>query len=72
MPAHDFNSPDVTWHRARECETKTCVEVATSSGMVALRNSRYPDGPVVEYTAAEWLVFLEGARSGDFDDLVQS
>ncbi|HUK71769.1 MAG TPA: DUF397 domain-containing protein [Streptosporangiaceae bacterium] len=70
MSANKFSSPDVVWRRARKCENGGCAEVAAMPGMVALRSSRDPDGPVVQYTADEWITFLEGARSGDFDGLV--
>lgn len=46
-----------------------CVEVASTGGMVAVRDSKDPDGPVLRYTAAEWRTFLDGVRRGEFDDL---
>jgi hypothetical protein len=45
-----------------------CVEAAQlPAGAVAVRNSRYPDGPALIFTRAEWEAFLLGARAGDFD-----
>jgi hypothetical protein len=45
-----------------------CVEVAElPSGSVGVRSSRDPDGPVLEFTQAEWDAFLGGARRGEFD-----
>jgi Domain of unknown function (DUF397) len=47
-----------------------CVEVAElSDGQVAVRNSRYPDGPALVYSPAEIAAFLAGVRNGEFDDL---
>ena len=44
-----------------------CVEVAPMrSGGVAVRNSRYPDGPALVFSAAEWDAFLAGAVAGEF------
>ena len=44
-----------------------CVEVAfLSGGAVAVRNSRDPDGPVLEFTPDEWTAFIGGARNGEF------
>jgi Domain of unknown function (DUF397) len=44
-----------------------CVEVAPMrNGGVAVRNSRYPDGPPLVFTAAEWDAFLTGALEGEF------
>lgn len=45
-----------------------CVEVATlPDGTVAVRNSRYPDGPALIFTSAEWGAFLSAAADGEFD-----
>lgn len=45
-----------------------CVEAAQlPAGEVAVRNSRFPDGPALVFTRAEWDAFLLGARAGDFD-----
>jgi Domain of unknown function (DUF397) len=44
-----------------------CVEVARlADGSVAMRNSRYPDGPALVFTGSEWAAFLSGAASGEF------
>jgi len=46
-----------------------CVEVAAlAGGDVAMRNSRFPDGPALVYTRAEIAAFLAGAKDGEFDD----
>jgi len=45
-----------------------CVEVAfLENNGVGVRNSRDPQGPAIEYTAAEWDAFLAGAKDGEFD-----
>jgi hypothetical protein len=50
-----------------------CVELAAlGDGAVAMRNSRYPDGPALVYTRAEVAAFLAGAKNGEFDDLGRS
>jgi len=47
-----------------------CVELAESaSGLIAMRNSREPDGGVILYTRPEMDAFIRGAKSGEFDDL---
>ena len=46
-----------------------CVEVAPSAGMVMVRDSKDPLGPILAYTTAEWHAFLAGAKNGEFDDL---
>ena len=48
-----------------------CVELAPlPEGGVAVRNSRAPLGTVLIYTRAEIDAFLQGAKAGEFDDLV--
>ena len=37
-----------------------CVEVAERAGGIALRDSRFPDGPELAFTTATWNVFLRG------------
>lgn len=44
-----------------------CVEVAMTDDSVLVRDSKSPDGPRLEFTPAEWDVFLAGARAGTFD-----
>ncbi|MFF7205354.1 DUF397 domain-containing protein [Streptomyces sp. NPDC008141] len=48
-----------------------CVEVARlEGGAVAMRNSRFPNGPALVYTASELAAFLVGAKAGEFDRMV--
>jgi len=50
---------------------KGCVELATlPSGEIAMRNSRFPAGPVLVYTPGEIKAFLAGAKDGEFDQVV--
>jgi hypothetical protein len=61
---------DLAWRKAQlSVSNGACVELAPVNGMVALRDSKDPDGPVLMYTAAEWRAFLHGAKAGEFDDL---
>lgn len=47
-----------------------CVEFAVADGdLVAVRNSRFPDGEVLLFYRAELGAFLAGAKDGEFDDL---
>ena len=43
-----------------------CAEAADLNDGVALRNSRFPDGPALVFTSAEWDAFLRGVKDGDF------
>ena len=45
-----------------------CVEVASlPDGRIGVRNSRDPEGAVLQFTSDEWHAFLGGARNGEFD-----
>lgn len=44
-----------------------CVEVAgLSSELVRVRDSKNPQGPVLQFTSAEWHIFLSEVRNGEF------
>jgi hypothetical protein len=56
-----------SWHSNPNGE---CVELAAlPTGEIAMRNSRFPAGPVLLYTQAEITAFLAGAKDGEFDHL---
>jgi hypothetical protein len=45
-----------------------CVEVARNlPGVVAVRDSKDPDGSVLAFAPAEWRAFTAGVRGGEFD-----
>ncbi|MEU4829594.1 DUF397 domain-containing protein [Streptosporangium sp. NPDC023615] len=47
-----------------------CVEVATNMpGVVAVRDSKDPEGPKLLFTPAGWRSFVGGLTSGAFDRL---
>jgi len=56
------------WRKSRHSNPSgNCVEAARlPAGQVAVRNSRFPDGPALVFTRAEWDAFILGARDGDF------
>jgi hypothetical protein len=62
----------VVWRKSdRSNPSGNCVELARlPDGDIAVRNSRYPSGPALIYTRAEMTAFIQGARDGDFDSMV--
>jgi len=38
--------------------------------MIIVGNSRQTGGPFLSYTRDEWVAFLDGAKKGEFDDLL--
>ncbi|MEU5046345.1 DUF397 domain-containing protein [Streptomyces griseorubiginosus] len=67
------SSLDARWVKSRHSNAEgNCVEVASLiDGGVAVRNSRYPDGPALVYTPAEVAAFVAGAKDGEFDHLLR-
>jgi Domain of unknown function (DUF397) len=58
-----------TWRKSRYSNPSgNCVELADlPAGSVAVRNSRFPDGPALIFTPAEWEAFIGGVKDGDFN-----
>ena len=42
-----------------------CVEAAELVGSVALRDSRFPDGPALVFTSATWDAFVRSVKDSD-------
>jgi hypothetical protein len=57
------------WRTSSRSDTDgQCVEVATNiPGIIAVRDSREPDGPALIFTPAEWEAFVGGVNDGEFD-----
>ena len=62
---HDVNAMrapllgDAAWRKSSHSSPSgNCVEAAKLTGGVALRNSRFPDGPALVFASAAWDAFL--------------
>jgi hypothetical protein len=67
VPAAELS--EASWVKSRRSGPTggNCVEVAfLADGQVAMRNSRYPGGPALIFSPAEWDAFLGGVADGDF------
>ncbi len=64
-------TPDLsraTWRKSAQSNVNgNCVEVAHVDPMIAVRDSKNPQGHVLLFTRAEWDAFLAGAKDGEFD-----
>lgn len=70
MPPMGSAFGGLDWRKAQlSVDNGQCVELARAGGMIAIRDSKDPAGPVLMYTPAEWRAFLTGAKNGEFDDL---
>ncbi|WP_326742711.1 DUF397 domain-containing protein [Streptomyces sp. NBC_01768] len=63
--------PGVTWVKASASQgVGNCVEVADlGGGEVAVRHSRFPDGPALVFSDGEFSAFLDGAKGSEFDHM---
>jgi hypothetical protein len=61
-----------TWRKSSYSNPSgNCVELAElPTGLIAVRNSRDPEGAVLFYTRPEVDAFIRGAKNGEFDDLM--
>jgi hypothetical protein len=50
----------------------SCVEARRHDGLIEVRNSKQPGAGTVRFTAEEWDSFLDGAKKGEFDQLLAS
>lgn len=56
------------WRKSSYCDTygDACVEVAFT-GEVLVRDSKDPDGAVLEFSPQSWDAFVLAAKAGEFD-----
>ena len=70
MSASGLDVAEDAWRKAkRSVGNGACVEVATGKDIVAVRDSKDPDGPILMPSAAGWRSFVAGAKRGAFDEL---
>lgn len=59
------------WIKAsRSGDQGDCVEMRRHAGGVQVRDSKNPDGPVLEFSRSEAAAWLDGAKRAEFDHLI--
>ncbi|MEQ3551640.1 DUF397 domain-containing protein [Pseudonocardia nematodicida] len=61
----------VRWRRATGGGAPGLEFAVLDDGQVAVRSGADPDGPVLVYTPEEISAFVDGAKKGEFDDMVE-
>ena len=66
-----MNIPDLSrahWRKSSHSSANgACVEIAETSDLIAVRDSKDTAGPKLVFTAPEWEAFTAGVRDGEFD-----
>ena len=63
-----MNPSHAKWRKSsRSGSSGNCVEVADNlPGVVAVRDSKDPEGPALTFSPAVWQAFLNDAKAGEF------
>jgi hypothetical protein len=56
------------WRRSSFCASGSCVEVGTDGAWILVRDSKTPGTAPLRFDAGEFSAFLDGVRSGEFDE----
>lgn len=67
----EFNRSTLAWRIATKSGSDNCIEVARYDDMIAFRHSRRPEAEIILYTQDEFDAFLDGAKKGEFDDMLK-
>ena len=52
------------WHKSDHSDDGGCVEIAEADGVIGVRDSKNPTGPVLVFTRHEWDAFTSGILYG--------
>ena len=69
--AYERGQARLVWRTTLTCNGGACVKVAASDQVILIGDSKEPEGPVLSYSHTEWRQFVDGIKSGEFDDLIK-
>jgi hypothetical protein len=65
-PVTDHDLERMPWRKSsHSLANGDCVEIAELGHSVAVRNSRYPAGPVLQFPAERWREFIESIKNDE-------
>jgi hypothetical protein len=60
------------WRKStRSMSNGACIEIALAASLVAVRDSKDPDGSILLYNMSEWRAFLDRAKAIELRSLSQ-
>jgi hypothetical protein len=67
MPEIDLSR--AAWRKSRRSQQNgACVEIAANlPGIVAIRDSKDPDGPKLTFTCQDWAFFIRRLKDGEHE-----
>jgi hypothetical protein len=60
---------DAQWRTSSFSAGGNCVTVAEYGELIAVRDSKDPEGGTLFFTRSEMATFVAGVKAGEFDDL---
>jgi len=66
-----MNADDTSWIKAKaSAQSGDCVELSRTGDTIRVRDSKNPDGSMLGFTKSEFAAWLDGAKRGEFDHLI--
>jgi hypothetical protein len=71
MTAQSSPDRDTGWIKAQASgQGGNCVQMRRHGDGIEVRDSKHPDGPVLQFTGAEFAAWVDGAKKAEFDRLL--
>ncbi|MEV7008762.1 DUF397 domain-containing protein [Streptosporangium sp. NPDC051022] len=66
----DFSQ--ATWRKSSRSQgtTDNCVEIAFTSDLIGVRDSKDRHGPILAFSPDGWQGFIDGIKNGEFNELM--
>jgi hypothetical protein len=59
------------WIKARASDPNgSCVQLRRNGDAIEVRDSKDPEGPILQFTRAEMAAWIDGAKAAEFDHLL--